>query len=131
MIQVGLTEYQCHRVCCPGCGECPRGELPGRGLAQGTFGLRFQAAVATLSVGNRISRRDVVELCEPTPSARSAQPSSTASSASAANPPGSERRIERHLPAHTTRRLQRRSLSAYLTDTLTTHARSNPIPTLT
>ncbi len=28
------------------------------------FGPRFQAAVATLSVRNRISRRDVVELCE-------------------------------------------------------------------
>jgi transposase len=31
---------------------------------QSAFGSRFQAAVATLSTRNRISRRDVVELCE-------------------------------------------------------------------
>jgi hypothetical protein len=33
-------------------------------VAKSAFGPRFQAAVATLSVRNRISRRDVVELCE-------------------------------------------------------------------
>jgi transposase len=63
VIQVKLTEHQCHRVRCPGCGECPRGELPGE-VAQSAFGPRFQAAVATLSVRNCVSRRDVVELCE-------------------------------------------------------------------
>lgn len=31
VIQVRLTEHQCHRVRCPGCGERPRGELPHRG----------------------------------------------------------------------------------------------------
>ncbi len=63
VIGVRLTEHQCHRVRCPGCGECPRGELPAE-VAQSAFGPRFQAAVAALSVRNRISRRDVVELCE-------------------------------------------------------------------
>ncbi len=38
-------------------------ELP-REVAGSAFGPRFQAAVAALSVRNRISRRDVVELCE-------------------------------------------------------------------
>ena len=63
VIQVRITEHQCHRVRCPGCGERPRGELPAE-VVQSAFGPRFQAAVATLSIRNRISRRDVVELCE-------------------------------------------------------------------
>lgn len=63
-ISVAVTEHRCHRVRCPGgCGEHPRGELPSE-VAQSAFGPRFQAAVATLSVRNRISRRDVVECCE-------------------------------------------------------------------
>lgn len=44
---------------------------------------------------------------------------------------GGERRIERLLSAHTTCRLQGRSLFVYLTETLTTHARGDPIPLLT
>ena len=63
VIQVKLTEHQCHRVRCPDCGERERGDLPAE-VAQSAFGPRFQAAVATLSVRNRISRRDIVELCE-------------------------------------------------------------------
>jgi transposase len=39
-----------------------------------------------------------------------------------------ERRIERLLSAHTTCRLQHRSLYAYLTNTLTAHARDDHIP---
>ena len=38
-------------------------ELPAE-VAASAFGPRFQAAVVTLSVRNRISRRDVVELCQ-------------------------------------------------------------------
>ena len=49
--------------------------------------------------------------------------------ASAANPSSGERRIERLLSAHTTCRLQRRSLFAYLTEALTAHARGDPVPT--
>ncbi len=63
MISVQVTEHRCHRSRCPGCGEHPRGELPSE-VAQSAFGPRYQAAVATLSVRNRISRRDVVECCE-------------------------------------------------------------------
>ncbi len=37
-----------------------------------------------------------------------------------------ERRIERLLSAHTTCRLQHRSLHAYLTDALAAHARGDP-----
>ncbi len=63
VISVKTTEHRCHRACCPDCGEQARGELPSE-IAKSAFGPRFQAAVATLSVRNRISRRDVVELCE-------------------------------------------------------------------
>ena len=41
-----------------------------------------------------------------------------------------ERRIARLLSAHTTCRLQRRSLHAYLTDALAAHARGDPAPLL-
>lgn len=63
LTQVQITEHRSHRVCCPGCGEQARRELPEE-IAQSAFGPRFQAAVATLSTRNRVSRRDVVELCE-------------------------------------------------------------------
>jgi transposase len=62
-ISVTVTEHRCQRACCPGCGEQARGELPSE-VAQSAFGPRLQAAVATLSVRNRISRRDIVECCE-------------------------------------------------------------------
>ena len=51
------------RARCPGCGAERTGELPTE-LAQSAFGPRLQAAVATLAVRNRVSRRDSVELCE-------------------------------------------------------------------
>ena len=41
-----------------------------------------------------------------------------------------ERRIERLLSAHTTCRLQRRSLHAYLIDALAAHTRGDPVPLL-
>jgi transposase len=44
---------------------------------------------------------------------------------------GGERRIERLLSAHTTCRLQGRSLFVYLTEALSTHARGDPVPLLT
>ena len=62
-IHVVVTEHRCQRVRCPDCGARPRGELPA-GVGQSAFGPRFHAAIAVLSVRNRISRRDVVELCE-------------------------------------------------------------------
>jgi len=62
-ITVTVTEHRCQRVKCPGCGRRRRAQLP-REVAGSAFGPRFQAAVAMLSVRNRVSRRDVVELCE-------------------------------------------------------------------
>jgi len=62
-ITVTVTEHRCQHVRCPGCGRRRRAELS-REVAGSAFGPRLQAAVATLSVRNRISRRDVVELCE-------------------------------------------------------------------
>jgi transposase len=58
-----VIEHQCPRVCCPDCGQRPRATLPAQ-VAASAFGPRLQAAIATVSVRNRISRRDVVELCE-------------------------------------------------------------------
>ena len=58
-----VIEHQCQRVRCPTCGAKRRGVLP-PAVAASAFGPRLQAAVATLSVRNRVSRRDVVELCE-------------------------------------------------------------------
>ena len=62
-IAVSVTEHRCQRVRCPGCGAERTGELPDE-VAGSAFGPRLQAAVATLSVRNRVSRRDLVELCE-------------------------------------------------------------------
>ena len=63
VISVKVTEHRAQRVCCPGCGGAMRAELPPE-VSQSAFGPRLQAAIATLSVRNRISRRDVVELSE-------------------------------------------------------------------
>ena len=57
-----VTEHQCQRVRCPECGAERTGELPAE-VAGSAFGPRLQAAVATLAVRNRVSRRDTVELC--------------------------------------------------------------------
>ena len=43
---------------------------------------------------------------------------------------GGERRAERLLSAHTTCRLQRRSMHAYLIDAITAHTRGDPVPLL-
>ncbi len=63
VISAIVIEHRAQRVCCPGCGKQTRAEIPGD-VAASAFGPRFQAAVAALSVRNRVSRRDVVELCE-------------------------------------------------------------------
>jgi transposase len=62
-IAVRVTEHRCGRVRCPGCGVERTGVLP-VDVAGSAFGPRLQAAVATLSVRNRLSRRDLVECCE-------------------------------------------------------------------
>ena len=63
VMAVRVTEHRCQRVVCPGCGTRQTGALPAE-VASSAFGPRLQAAVVTLSVRNRISRRDTVELCE-------------------------------------------------------------------
>ncbi len=63
VMAVRVIEHHCQRVRCPDCGRRATGALPTE-VAQSAFGARLQAAIVTLSVRNRISRRDVVELCE-------------------------------------------------------------------
>jgi transposase len=63
VISTQVIEHRCPRVRCPGCGKQTRVQLPGD-IAHSAFGPRFEAAVAALSVRNRISRRDVAELGE-------------------------------------------------------------------
>ncbi len=63
VMAVTITEHQCQRERCPGCAATVAAVLPGE-VASSAFGPRLQAAIVTLSVRNRISRRDVVELCE-------------------------------------------------------------------
>jgi transposase len=62
-ITVRVIEHRAQRVCCPECGAPARGELPPE-VTDSAFGSGLQAAIATLSVRNRVSRRDVVELVE-------------------------------------------------------------------
>jgi len=60
-IAVTVTEHRLHRLRCPACAAETRAELPA-GVPRGAFGPRLQAAVATLAVRNRVSRRDSSEL---------------------------------------------------------------------
>lgn len=62
-IAVKITEHRLQRQRCPACGATTRAELPTE-LSGGAFGPRLEAAVATLSVRNRVSRRDTVELVD-------------------------------------------------------------------
>jgi transposase len=60
-ISVRVSEHRLHRARCPDCGREARAELPAD-ASRSAFGPRLQAAVATLAVRNRVSRRDAVEL---------------------------------------------------------------------
>ena len=60
-IAVRVTEHRLHRLRCPACAAETRARLPS-GVPQSAFGPRLEAAVATLAVRNRVSRRDTVEL---------------------------------------------------------------------
>jgi transposase len=60
-IAVTIAEHRLHRVRCPGCAAETRAELP-PDVPRAAFGPRLQAAVATLAVRNRVSRRDSSEL---------------------------------------------------------------------
>jgi transposase len=60
-IAVRVTEHRLHRLRCPVCAAETRAELPA-GVPRSSFGPRLQAAVVTLAVRNRVSRRDTTEL---------------------------------------------------------------------
>lgn len=62
-LTVRVIEYRAQHLRCPRCGSRPRAQLP-RELTASSFGPRLQAALVALSVRNRVSRRDVVELSE-------------------------------------------------------------------
>ena len=59
-IAVRVTEHRLHRVCCPGCETLTTAEAPA--AARWAFGPRLQAAMVTLTVRNRVSRRAATEL---------------------------------------------------------------------
>jgi transposase len=63
VISARVVEHRAQRVRCPDCGKRTRAKLPQQ-VAQSAFGPRLQAAVAALSVRNRVSREDSVELTE-------------------------------------------------------------------
>ena len=60
-IAVILSEHRLQRLRCPDCGAVTRAALP-PDVQPGAFGPRLQAAVASLAVRNRVSRRDTTEL---------------------------------------------------------------------
>src|SRR5262249_50517062 len=63
MLTVAVIEHRAQRVRCPSCGGQARAQLPDE-VAHSAFGPRLQAALVALSVRNRVSRRDAVELAE-------------------------------------------------------------------
>jgi transposase len=62
-LAVEISEHRLQRLCCPDCGRSVRGELPA-GVPCGCFGPKLEAAIASLTVRDRLSRRQLVELLE-------------------------------------------------------------------
>jgi hypothetical protein len=60
-LAVEISEHRLQRLRCPGCGRVVRAELP-PGVPRGCFGPKLEAAIAVLTVRNRLSRRQLVEL---------------------------------------------------------------------
>jgi transposase len=63
VLTVRVIEHRSHRLCCSECGKHTRAAFPAE-VSASAFGPRLQAALVALSVRNRVSRRDVVELGE-------------------------------------------------------------------
>ena len=61
-IEAWITEYQCHKLICPGCGQATRAAVPLE--AQGQTGPRLTALVAYLTVVCRMPRRVVQRFLE-------------------------------------------------------------------
>jgi transposase len=59
-IAVRVTEHRLHRVRCPECAAVTTARPPAE--SRWSFGPRLQAAVVSLAVRNRVSRRDATEL---------------------------------------------------------------------
>jgi transposase len=62
-LAVEISEHRLQRLCCPDCGGTVRAELPA-GVPRGCFGPKLEAAIAALTVRNRLSRRQLVELLD-------------------------------------------------------------------
>lgn len=62
-LAVEISEHRLQRICCPDCGQTVRAELP-PGVPRGCFGPKLEAAIASLTVRNRLSRRQLAELME-------------------------------------------------------------------
>ena len=87
LIAVRVSEHRLHAVCCPECSTPTRAELPRR-VPRSAFGPRLQAAVVTLAVRNRVSRRFLGRRCRDEdesegPAESSARPSRKRSSSRA------------------------------------------------
>jgi transposase len=59
-IAVRVSEHRLHQVCCPQCAAITTADAPA--VSRWAFGPRLQAAIVTLAVRNRVSRRDATEL---------------------------------------------------------------------
>ncbi len=64
VMTVKVIEHRAQRVRCPQLRGAARAELPERGERRARSAPACRLRVAALSVRNRVSRRDVVELCE-------------------------------------------------------------------
>jgi transposase len=62
-LAVEISEHRLQRISCPDCGRMVRAELSA-GFPRGCFGPKLEAAIASLTVRNRLSRRQLVELME-------------------------------------------------------------------
>jgi transposase len=62
-LAVEISEHRLQRLCCPDCGRTVRAELPA-GVPHGCFGPNLEAAIAALTVRDRLSRRQLVQLME-------------------------------------------------------------------
>jgi transposase len=62
-VRAVVTEHHLYRVCCRACGGHTRATLPAD-VPAGAFGPRLPATVAVLCGRYRLSRREVVDLCD-------------------------------------------------------------------
>ncbi len=62
-LAVEISEHRLQRLCCRACGRIVGAELPA-GVPRGCFGRKLEAAIAVLTVRNRLSRRQLVQLMD-------------------------------------------------------------------